>query len=164
MAKVDLKVDYAFPREQVWEVLTNSACLRQWLMDNNFKPMPGLKFQFRAKADKNWRGFVEGEVHKADPPSRLVYTWEGEPGKKTRVTWTLEAAGDNSTRVRLEHEGFHGLGGFILAKLVFGPGWKKLLTANIPMLLEHIRTRGKYFEEWVIPVNARLTPDGRPRA
>lgn len=43
-----------------------------------------------------------------------------------KVTFTLEAQGTR-TALRLEHEGFEGLGGFFLAKLMMGPGWKKML-------------------------------------
>jgi uncharacterized protein YndB with AHSA1/START domain len=161
MSKIVLQAEYPYTPEQVWEALTDSDAIKQWLMDNDFKAVVGHKFQFRAKPNKHWRGVVDGEVLEVDPPSRLVYTWEGDPGKKTTVTWMLEAAG-NGTRLRLLHEGFEGVGGFILSKLILGPGWKKLMNRYIPIVLSHVKTQGLRFErgKWLIPEKACHSPEG----
>ena len=39
---------FSHPAETIWEYLTNSELLSQWLMKNDFKPVVGQKFMFRA--------------------------------------------------------------------------------------------------------------------
>jgi uncharacterized protein YndB with AHSA1/START domain len=97
------------PPEKIWRALTSSALIADWLMENDFEPEIGRKFQFRSRPMPGWRGFTNCEVLEADAPSRLVYTWgdgsESESGLRTIVTWTLTpiAAG---TLVRMEQSGF----------------------------------------------------------
>ena len=42
---------------------------------------------------------------------------------------------DGGTRLTFEHTGFDGVGGFLLAKLIMGPGWKKILGSTFPAVL-----------------------------
>ena len=128
---IRLEMVYPHPPERVWRALTDSAELSQWLMANDFQPRLGNKFQFRAKPQPGWRGIVDCEVTEIDEPRRLSYTWGGEPGKPTTtVTWTLEAV-EGGTRLRLEHKGFQGLGGWLLAGML-GSGWGRMLREKIP--------------------------------
>jgi hypothetical protein len=46
-------------------------------------------------------------------------------------------------RLTLEHTGFTGIGGFILSKLMMGPGWRKMLGVLIPAVLDDIDEEGK---------------------
>jgi uncharacterized protein YndB with AHSA1/START domain len=39
---------YPFPPERVFQSLTDPALLTQWLMENDFQPRLGHKFQFRS--------------------------------------------------------------------------------------------------------------------
>jgi hypothetical protein len=54
MAKV-IKHQYFFahPVETVWEYLTNSELMAQWLMKNDFQPVLGHEFQFRTGGKPN---------------------------------------------------------------------------------------------------------------
>jgi uncharacterized protein YndB with AHSA1/START domain len=107
-----------------------------------FAPVAGTRFKLVAKPQPGWRGFVECEVLEARAPSLLRYSWVGDDdGKATEVTYTLEASGDG-TRLTFAHTGFTGIGGFVLAKLMMGPGWKKMLTNAVPAVLADLDEQG----------------------
>ena len=95
--------------EKIWRALTQSPMIAEWLMQNDFKPQVGHKFQFRAKPVPGWSGITNCEVKEVDAPKRLVYSWgdgtESTSGLRTVVTWTLTPTG-NGTLVRMEHSGF----------------------------------------------------------
>jgi uncharacterized protein YndB with AHSA1/START domain len=98
------------PPEKIWRALTDSALIERWLMRNDFAPVVGHRFNFRAKPVMGWNGVTDCEVLEVTPPSRLVYRWNasGEQaamGLKTTVTWTLVPV-EGGTRVRMEHAGF----------------------------------------------------------
>jgi hypothetical protein len=48
------------------------------------------------------------------------------------------------TRLRLLHSGFEGFGNFMLAKLMLGPGWKKMLTRHVASVLDRIGADGSF--------------------
>lgn len=92
------------PPQKVWRALTEGAILEDWLMANDFQPVVGHRFQFRAAPQPHWDGIVHGEVLVVEPPERLVYRWESA-GLRTEVTWTLAAA-EGGARLRMEQSGF----------------------------------------------------------
>ena len=99
----DLVLDFQFksPINKVWDALTNSETLAQWVMENNFKPIVGYKCQFRnVEIDL----IVDSEVLVVDKPNKLSYTWVGGP-INTIVTWTLKEE-DGTTYLHLEQTGF----------------------------------------------------------
>ncbi|HEY4340945.1 MAG TPA: SRPBCC domain-containing protein [Steroidobacteraceae bacterium] len=111
------------PPEKIWRALTDPALIERWLMRNDFAPVVGHRFNFRAKPVMGWNGVTDCEVLEVTPPSRLVYRWNasGEQaamGLKTTVTWTLVPV-EGGTRVRMEHadfrpedeNGYRGMGG-----------------------------------------------------
>jgi uncharacterized protein YndB with AHSA1/START domain len=118
------------PPEKIWRALTESQLIADWLMQNDFAPVVGRRFHFRAKPIPNmWNGVTDSEVLAVEPPHRLVYSWnasgeEAQDGLKTIVTWTLivEAGG---TRVRMEQAGFRPQdeGGF----RSMGGGWPRIV-------------------------------------
>jgi uncharacterized protein YndB with AHSA1/START domain len=96
--------------EKIWRALTQAPLIEQWLMKNDFEPVTGHRFNFRAPAQPHWNGVTACEVLLVEPPARLAYTWnssadEAAKGLKTVVTWTL-AATPRGTLVRLEQAGF----------------------------------------------------------
>lgn len=97
------------PREQVWQAITDSAMLAEWLHPNDFEPRLGHRFTFRVPPNPkvNFEGLtVHCEVLELEPPSRLVFSWSaGGPVVDTRVTFQLEPDGDG-TRLLFEHAGF----------------------------------------------------------
>ena len=131
---IRIEVVYPHPPARVWRALTDSAELAQWLMQNDFQPRLGHKFQFRTKPQPGWRGIVDCEVVEIEESRRLAYTWKGELDRPvTKVTWTLEPI-PGGTKLQLEHTGFQGLGGVMLSMLL-GSGWGKMLRKTIPDLL-----------------------------
>ena len=94
--------------EKLWRALTESPLIAQWMMNNDFEPVPGRKFQFRADPVPNWNGVVDCEVLVVDPLKRLSYNWGVGGADKTLqwvVEWTLSPA-EGGTHVRMEQSGF----------------------------------------------------------
>jgi uncharacterized protein YndB with AHSA1/START domain len=105
-------VERAFPHppEKVWRALTEGPLIEQWLMKNDFRPVVGHRFQFRAEPNPHWNGVTDCEVLAVELHRRLSYRWrssgeEAADGLDTVVTWTLSPA-DGGTLVRMEHSGF----------------------------------------------------------
>jgi len=101
---------FPYPPEKIWRALTHGALIEEWLMKNDFQPLVGHKFNFRAEPMPHWNGVTDCEVLVVKPHERLSYTWnssgeEAAGGLKTVVTWTLTPV-DGGTRVRMEQSGF----------------------------------------------------------
>ena len=92
------------PPEKIWRALTQGPLIEEWLMKNDFQPVVGHRFSFRATPVPNWNGVVECEVLVVEPNSRLSYSW-GSMGLGTVVTWTLTPT-QGGTHVRMEQTGF----------------------------------------------------------
>jgi len=88
-----------FPPEKVWRALTQPPLIEAWLMKNDFSPVAGARFSFRA----DW-GSVDGEVRDVQPNRTLSYTWDAL-GLESVVTWTLTPT-SGGTRLRMEQAGF----------------------------------------------------------
>ena len=96
----------------VWDGLTDSEKITQWLMPNDFKPVLGHKFMFHTKPipQMNFDGEVYCEVLELVPMKKLVYSWKGGPGDgtfnlDTIVSWTLTPK-DGGIEVELIQTGF----------------------------------------------------------
>jgi uncharacterized protein YndB with AHSA1/START domain len=105
-----LVVERVFPHppEKLWRALTESPLLAQWMMNNDFAPVVGRKFQFRADPMPNWNGIVDCEVLIVDPLKQLSYSWgvgEAAAGLHWTVLWTLTPV-EGGTHVRMEQSGF----------------------------------------------------------
>jgi uncharacterized protein YndB with AHSA1/START domain len=87
------------PPEKIWRALTQSSLLEEWLMKNDFQPVVGHRFNFRA----DW-GAVDGEVLAVEPNKMLSYGWAAF-GLESVVTWTLTPT-STGTHLRMEHSGF----------------------------------------------------------
>ena len=92
------------PPEKVWRALTEGKLMEEWLMKNDFQPVVGHRFKFRATPVPNWNGVIDSEVLVVDPISRLSYGW-GSMGLETVVSWTLTPT-TGGTHVRMEQSGF----------------------------------------------------------
>ena len=114
--------------DKIWRALTTRHLVAEWLMDNDFAPVEGHRFTFRATPVPGWSGVTNGIVLKVEAPRLLSYNWgdgtESASGLRTVVTWTLTPEGAG-TRVRMEQSGFRpedergykGMGG----------GWPRIL-------------------------------------
>jgi uncharacterized protein YndB with AHSA1/START domain len=117
------------PPEKIWRALTQGALIEAWLMKNDFEPVVGHRFNFRAAPIHGWNGVTDCEVLEIVALQRLTYSWnasgdQARDGLKTIVTWTLTPR-ENGTQVRMEQSGFRpqdeagyrGMGG----------GWPRIL-------------------------------------
>jgi uncharacterized protein YndB with AHSA1/START domain len=93
-----------FPPEKIWRALTQGALIKEWLMDNDFQPVVGHKFNFRSTPMPHWNGVIDCEVLVIEPNKKLSYSW-GSMGLGSVVVWTL-AATEGGTLVRMEQSGF----------------------------------------------------------
>jgi uncharacterized protein YndB with AHSA1/START domain len=92
------------PVEKVWRALTQGPLIKEWLMDNDFQPVVGHKFNFRATPMPQWNGVIDCEVLVVEPNKKLSYSW-GSMGLASVVAWTLVAT-SGGTLVRMEQSGF----------------------------------------------------------
>ncbi len=90
--------------EKVWRAPTQGPLMQEWLMRNDFQPVVGHRFSFRATPVKNWNGIIECEVLVVEPHERLIYSW-GALGLGSTVTWTLTPTA-GGTHVSMEQSGF----------------------------------------------------------
>jgi uncharacterized protein YndB with AHSA1/START domain len=135
MAPIRHSADYPYPPELVWEALTDPDAIREWLMDNDFKPVVGHEFTLRMPPKPGFDGVIRCRVLRVEPPRELVYTWTGGWVKQpTTVTWKLTPTGDG-TRLELEHDGLdQGIAGRILSWML-GSGWGRMLRRQLPAAL-----------------------------
>jgi len=117
------------PPEKIWRALTQSEMIAAFLMQNDFQPVVGHRFNFRHQPNPGWNGVTDCEVLAVEPPERLAYSWnasgeQAQNGLKTTVTWTLTPVG-GGTLVRMEQAGFRpeDEGGF----QAMGGGWPGIL-------------------------------------
>lgn len=103
---------FSHPVETVWEYLTKSELMEQWLMKNNFQPIVGFEFEFRTSPipSLNFDGIFYCKVLEIIPFQKLSYSWrsgsgEGKITLDSVVVWQLQPT-DKGTEVFLEHKGF----------------------------------------------------------
>jgi uncharacterized protein YndB with AHSA1/START domain len=117
------------PPEKVWRALTESPLIEKWLMKNDFQPVVGHRFNFRATPQPYWNGVTDCEVLIVEPFRRLSYRWcssgdEAADGLNTVVTWTLTPT-ERGVVVRMEQSGFRAEDeGFYQGA---GHGWPKMV-------------------------------------
>lgn len=136
MTTIDLERRYPHPPARVWRALTDRAAIGEWLMKtDDFEPKVGHRFVLRSKPQPGWRGFVECEVTECVEGKVLAYSWRGdEKGPPMHVRYELAPDGAG-TKLRFRHTGFRGIGGWMLARFMMGPGWKKMFEQRIADLL-----------------------------
>jgi len=144
MTDIRLVRDYPHSPRKVWRALTDPKLVALWGMrPEGLGTEVGTRFRLVAKPNPGWRGFVECEILEAREPSVLRYSWIGNDGEApTFVTFTLTPH-DGGTRLTFEHTGFRGAGGFLLAKLMMAPGWKKMLRVTFAAVLESTNADGE---------------------
>jgi uncharacterized protein YndB with AHSA1/START domain len=93
------------PPEKVWRALTERPLIAQWMMENDFQPVVGHSFTFRATPMPNWDGIVECEVLLVEPNRSLSYRWGIAGLEPWVVTLTLTPT-PAGTHLRMEQSGF----------------------------------------------------------
>lgn len=122
-------IHYDHKPQDVWNYLTKSELIAQWLMPNNFKPEVGCEFQFRHARlpEYDMDGIVYCKVLEIIPYKKLSYSWKAGPGGgkillDSLVTITLVEK-DNGTEMTLQHDGFTSLNNSLFA--IMDAGWLK---------------------------------------
>jgi uncharacterized protein YndB with AHSA1/START domain len=130
--KRDLRFEVVYPRrmEDVWHALTDPGALGSWLMENDFKPLPGHRFHFRSKSRFGFERLIPCEVLVVDEPRLLSWSW-GDEGSV--VTFRLVAIPEG-TRLTLEHTGLKGARGIALA-WILSHGWVHKIEQKLPAVL-----------------------------
>ena len=115
--------------EKIWRALTQSALIEAYLMKNDFTPIVGHRFNFRAQPIAGWNGVADCEVLVVEPCKRLAWSQnasgdQAQDGLKSVVTWTLTPV-EGGTLVRMEHSGFRPQdeAGY----QVMGNGWPRVV-------------------------------------
>jgi uncharacterized protein YndB with AHSA1/START domain len=117
--------DFSHPPERLWRALTQPHLMAEWLMQNDFAPTVGHRFNLRGE----WGGVLDCEVLAIEPNRQLSYTWDFENENpdyalKSVVTFTLTPTA-SGTHLRMEQEGFRPT-----QKQAYGgahAGWKQML-------------------------------------
>jgi uncharacterized protein YndB with AHSA1/START domain len=99
-----IEKEMPYPPEKIWRALTQGPLIKDWLMDNDFQPVVGHRFNFRAPPIPQWNGIIDCEVLVVEPDKKLSYSW-GSMGLESLVVWTLTAT-KGGTLVRMEQSGF----------------------------------------------------------
>ena len=87
-----------------------------------------------------WDGVVHCEVTEVDGPNLLAYSWRSSNMRKTTtVTWRLSEV-DTGTRLRLDHQGFAGMAGVILA-FMHRAGWRTIVRSRLVGRLDRTASR-----------------------
>lgn len=95
---------FSHPASKVWRALTQGGLMEEWLMKNDFQPIVGHRFTFRAEPNPHWNGIIECQVLAVEPNERLTYTW-GSLGLASTVTFTLTPV-EGGVLLRMEQAGF----------------------------------------------------------
>lgn len=89
MSDITVEAVYPHPPARVWRALTDPDELESWLMENDFQPRVGHRFQFRDEPRPGWRG-IGGLV------SRLILSrgWNRKLRREGLSTTLAEKATD----------------------------------------------------------------------
>lgn len=103
---VVIERDIPFPPEKLWRALTQPHLIQEWLMQNDFAPTVGHRFQLKGE----WGGVLDCEVLDVEPNRSLSYRWDFDNpdpayGLKSVVTFTLTPTA-GGTHLRVEQSGF----------------------------------------------------------
>jgi len=97
---------FRHPPQEVWDFLTKSELIEQWLGKTDFQPVVGEKFRFISP----YGNHSYCEVLEVKPYTNLSYTWRKSSSKdnkpfNSKVAWTLVPK-DGGTELQLVHNGF----------------------------------------------------------
>ena len=149
------EVTYIHPQEHVWVAITDPYALAEWFEPNDHQPVIGHRFRFLTDDSTK-----DCEVLDAEPPSRLVWSWQYVPSPHTgkprqsgpmKISWTLVPEG-KGTRLILEHFNAEHIGW--LHRTLMRIGWKYMMKKFIPRVLANIQN--KEFTPGAIPLKKRV--------
>lgn len=142
MNTITQEYTYSQSPGEVWQYLTQSELIAQWLMPNDFEPKNGHEFTFRYKPvpSLNLDGIFYCKVLEILPFQKLVYSWKGGPGNgefimDTIVEWTLKPY-EKGTKLFLHHTGFKEENFSIFSSMT--DGWQN----NVKNMISHLNNDG----------------------
>ena len=99
-------VEREFPvaAEKLWRALTQPHLIEEWLMQNDFLPVVGHRFNLRRNPRPDVNIVVDCQVLVVEPNKTLSYTWSAFDLESV-VTWTLTPT-STGTHLRMEQSGF----------------------------------------------------------
>ena len=107
---VEKRLELDAPLDRVWSAISDPAQISQWFSDRcDLDLRPGGRGHF----DWENHGVYPVRVDEVDPPTRLVWTWNHEPGTEveegisTTVEWMLAPREGGGTILELRETGFH---------------------------------------------------------
>ena len=96
--------EVAFPPEKIWRALTQPHLIEEWLMQNDFIPAVGHRFNLRRSPRPDTNIVIDCQVMAIEPNRTLSYTWQAY-GLESVATWTLTPT-STGTHLRMEQSGF----------------------------------------------------------
>ncbi len=125
--------EFPFPPEKLWRALTQPHLIEEWLMENDFVPSVGHRFNLRRTPQPDVNIVIDCQVLIVEPNKTLSYTWAAFDLESV-VTWILTPT-RTGTHLRMEQLGFRpdqkqAYGG---AKF----GWQKFF-ANLEQVLARL--------------------------
>lgn len=136
--------------DDLWNALTDPERMKRWFMPVSGELQLGGHYQLEGNAG--------GTILECTPPDKLHVTWEF--GDRTSwVVVTLEARGDDETRLRLEHIGLEE-GDYLAFWEQFGPGavgvgWDLSLLGLAEHVIRGGSPTGKGDDAWLMTGEAR---------
>lgn len=133
MLEIQRRRRYCCTVDRLWTAIATSEGLAGWLMDNDFEPTVGHRFEFRTDPVPGFDGIVRAQVLELEAPRRLRLAWSAG-SMDTEVLFTVEPIEPGVTELHLAHTGF----GFtdLIARTMLGLGWRKLLRKMLTEWLE----------------------------
>lgn len=143
MSEFQVAHDYPQAPALVWRALTEPELVARWTITglggrpDGFAPVVGNRFRYVTQPNAFFRGVVECEVLEASAPHLLKHTWIGDDdGEATLVTWRVEPH-DGGSRLSYTHEGFHGVGGFFVSRILARVR-RRMFAEGLPPVLDQL--------------------------
>lgn len=103
-APIQLSIETPADLETSWAALTDPDRVTEWFTDVSSLGVPGDPYRIDF-GDSS----VDGVIVDVQPGRKFAYTWRWEgadPEEQTLVAWSIDAVGDDGTRISLEHTGW----------------------------------------------------------
>lgn len=108
-ATIEKRLELNAPVARVWKAISDPVEISQWFSDRcEWELRPGARGVF----DWENHGVYSVRVDEVEPPNRLVWSWNHDPGTEveeadsTRVEWVLTQNVSGGTTLVLRESGF----------------------------------------------------------
>jgi uncharacterized protein YndB with AHSA1/START domain len=138
-------IDIEAPRSTVWDVMTGTDSVPQWLGCMNYAMKAGATFHMQPDPARRAAGDVTGatwcDIEELEKPERLRFSWYMPGTPKTHVTIELEDLGGDTTRATLTHSGWEQFPREMVAAIhaMLEGGWKSFVLPGLKATAEAFR-------------------------